>query len=115
MTIHQKIKKALQDFGITVTEDFFGGDNEEYITFNLATDKAVMYADDDPEHDVASVQIHWFLPVEKNYLAGKKEIRRSLHENGFTYPEVTVIVEPDNKTRHIVFVCNVENDEELEE
>lgn len=115
MTIHQKIKNALKGFGIPVTEDFFGGDNEEYLTFNLVADKAVTHADDAPVHDVANVQIHWFLPVGKNYLARKKEIRKNLHDNGFTYPEVAVLVEPDNKTRHIVFVCDVENDDELEE
>lgn len=115
MTVHQKIRGALECFDIPITEDFFGDGDEEYFTFNLALDKAVMHADDGPVHDLVKVQIHWFLPVWKNYLAEKKRIRRALHNGGFTYPEVEILVEPDNKTRHIVFLCETENDEELED
>jgi hypothetical protein len=115
VTVNQKIRNALQGLGLPISEDFYGGDEKEYITHNLVTDEASAYADDGPISDTAHIQIHWFLPVEKNYLSGKKQIRRSLFENGFTSPEVDGFVEPGNETRHIVFICDVENDEELED
>jgi hypothetical protein len=115
VTINQKVRNALKDFGLPISEDFHTGEEEEYITFNLDTDEATEYADDVPIGDTAHMQIHWILPVTKNYLSGKKKIRKMLHENGFTYPKVDGFVEPGNKVRHIVFICDIENDEELEE
>lgn len=116
--MNQKIYKAMGCFGIPVTPDFFGGGEEEYITFNYADDRATAFADDEPLLVEADMQIHYFLPAKKSYLEAKKQMRRALFEAGFTYPEVTEFVEPDGRgggTRHIVFECRIENDYELEE
>ena len=115
MTINQKIIKALKPLGITVTSDFFGGGNSEYITFNYVKDGAELFADDQPIEDISSMQIHYFLPSTKDYLEAKRKIRRAILEEGGTYPDVTVLMEPDNKTRHIVFECEFENDYDMEE
>lgn len=115
MTVNQIIIEALEPFDIPITPDFYGDGNEEYITFNYADDRAKLYSDDAPVSDIAYMQIHYFLPAKKNYLENKKKIRRTLHENGFTYPEVTELIEPDNKIRHIIFECEIENEYEMEE
>jgi len=49
------------------------------------------------------------------FLEAKRKIRRVILEEGGTYPDVTVLMEPDNKTRHIVFECEFENDYDMEE
>ena len=64
---------------------------------------------------ISSMQIHYFLPSTKDYLEAKRKIRRAILEEGGTYPDVTVLMEPDNKTRHIVFECEFENDYDMEE
>ena len=115
MTINQKIIKALKPLGIPVTSDFFGGGNSEYITFNYVKDGAELFADNQPVEDISLMQIHYLLPSTKDYLEAKRKIRRAILEEGGTYPDVTVLMEPDNKTRHIVFECEFENDYDMEE
>lgn len=114
MTIYQKIASALMATEIPVEEDFYGDGEAEYITYTLSKDTAAVIADEEPQNEVAEIVIHWFLPRDREYSETQKTIRRMLLNAGFTWPQVTVVVEPDNKTRHIVFECEVENDDELE-
>ena len=115
MTVNAKIIKALSFLEIPVTADFFGGQAKEYVTFNYADEHGRVYADGEPQEDVVSMQIHYFLPVSKDYLENKRRIRRALLNAGATYPDVTILTEPDHKTRHIIFECEFENDYEMEE
>ena len=115
MTVNARIREALGFLSIPVTADFFGDGETEYITFNYVTDQGILYADNEAVADVAKMQIHYFLPATKNYLENKKKIRKALQEAGFTWPDVTVLMEPDQKTRHLTFECEIENEEELEE
>lgn len=112
MTVNEKIVQALSSFEIPITADFFGGGKKEYFTFNYASDRAENFGDDKPLNAVASMQIHYFLPVEKDYLSIKKQIRNALFAAGFTYPVVTHLTE-DKKIRHLIFECEIENDDEL--
>lgn len=115
MTVNERIIQALEQSGLEVTPDFTGGGAKEYITFTFPEERAVLHGNNEPLAVVSEVQIHYFLPIEKNYLKNKKEIRKALFSAGFTYPTVTVLTEPDNKTRHIIFECEIENEYELEE
>lgn len=113
MTVNEKIVQALTPFGIPIKTDFHGGHDDEYFTFNYADDRATDFGDDGPQHVVAYMQIHWFLPRQKDYLALKKKIRNALFHAGFTYPEVTVMTERD--IRHVVFECEIEDEDALAE
>lgn len=115
MTVNEMIIKALEPFGIPVTPDFSGGGAQEYFTFNYADDRAVDFGDDEPLHAVAYMQIHYFAPMEKDYLLLKKKTRKTLLNAGFTYPEVIDATIQDGGIRHLVFECNIENDYELME
>lgn len=68
MTVNEKICRALDSFDILVTPDFFGGGEEEYITFNHVDDHADAFADDAPILVEEDVQIHYFLRTDKDYL-----------------------------------------------
>lgn len=103
----------INDIGNTAS--LVGGGNSEYITFNYVKDGAELFADNQPVEDISLMQIHYFLPSTKDYLEAKRKIRRVILEEGGTYPDVTVLMEPDNKTRHIVFECEFENDYDMEE
>lgn len=113
MTVNEKIKHALSPFGIPVVADFYGGGKDEYFTFNYADDRATDFGDDAPQHVVAYMQIHWFLPRNKDYLELKKKIRNALFRAGFTYPEITVLTEKG--IRHVVFECEIEDEDALAE
>ena len=114
MTVNEKIIQALKPFGIPVVADFSGGGEKEYITFNYASDEAALSGDDGPMEVVASMQIHYFLPMDRDYLSIKKKIRKALFSAGFTYPSVEHLTEPEGNIRHLVFECETENDDELE-
>lgn len=115
MTVNALIIQTLKQFCSHITPDFFGGGAEEYITFTFSNDSAAVFGDNVPLDVVSEVQIHYFLPAYKDYLENKKRMRQALLAAGFTYPEVTVLMEPDNKTRHIIFECEIENEYEMEE
>lgn len=111
MTVNEIIINALLPFGLPVTPDFFGDGADEYFTFNYADDRATNFGDNTPIHVVAYMQIHYFLPRDKDYISMKKRVRMALLESGFTYPEVTEVTE-DN-IRHLIFECEIENEDEL--
>ena len=115
MTVNEKIIQALSSFGVKVTPDFYGDGAEEYFTFNYADDRASDFGDNEPTHVVAYMQIHYFCPVKKDYLKLKKEVRKSLMNAGFSYPVVTDATVAGDEERHLVFECNIENEDELEE
>lgn len=112
MTVNEKIVQALSPFGLPITADFFGGGENEYFTFNYASDRPEDFGDGKPLCVVTSVQIHYFLPIKKDYLSIKKQIRNAIFAAGFTYPEVTHLTE-GKTTRHLIFECEIENDDEL--
>ena len=48
--------------------------------------------------------------MNENFIRIQKEIRQALFKKGFTYPETTV--RKEDKTRHIIFECEIEESEE---
>ena len=40
----------------------------------------------------------------------KNRIRTALFDQGFTFPEVTVLLEEDVGIRHLVFECDIEEE-----
>ena len=113
MTVNEIIIKALAPFDIPITPDFFGGGAKEYFTFNYADDRAADFGDNAPLHVVAYMQVHYFAPMEKDYLSMKKTVRRALFDAGFTYPDVTDATIKEDRIRHLVFECSIENEYEL--
>ena len=111
MTEFEKIIEAVKGFGFPYEPDIYTGEEERYFVYNYADERGLVFADDSPEVVKADVQVHFFLPVEENFIKIKNRIREALFKQGFTYPEVTVLREA--KKRHLVFECDIE--EELEE
>lgn len=110
MTEFEKIIAAIKPFGFPYAPDIYEGSGESFFVYNYADERAVFYADDAPAAVKASVQIHLYIPAEDNFIELKNKVRRALHRQGFTYPEVTVLREA--KKRHIVFECDIEEEEE---
>lgn len=118
MTVNEKIMKALEGYGMPVCINHYSGTQKRYIEFDLYDDTGACFCDDAPEFDVVLVQVHLFLPTEEPYLALKKQIRKSLYEAGFSYADITEIVEPQETAqypkgiRHLTFEAEILEDEE---
>lgn len=97
----------------TVSPNVYTGTEKTYITFNYEDDRAIDFADDTPQTDIATIMIHLFTPT--NYMALKKQIRLKLFQAGFSYPSITEFYETDTKLNHIVFQCEIEGQSESEE
>lgn len=110
MTEFEKIIAAIEPFGFPYASDIYDGSEERYFVYNYADERPVFYADDAPEAVKASMMVHLYLPAGENFIALKNQIRAALFSKGFTYPEVTVLRENDK--RHIVFECDIEEEEE---
>ena len=114
-TINQIIMETLSPFGLPVFPDFYAGDGDEYFTFNLILDRQIIAGDNAPVELAAEYQIHYFCPIDQDYLAMQRRVRRALLDAGSTYPEITDATLQDGGIRHIVFTCEFENDFDLED
>ncbi|MDO4468405.1 MAG: phage tail protein [Bacillota bacterium] len=110
MTAFEAIVQAIEVFEYPYAPDIYTGNAKRYFTYNYADQRATEFADDKPLNLVASVQVHFFLPANENFIRIQREIQQALFEKGFTYPEITV--RKEDKTRHIVFECEIEESEE---
>lgn len=93
----------------------YSGDSGTYVVFNYADDRGEVFADDAPEIDTASLQIHLFCPEKFNYMTLKKQIRSKLFQAGFSYPQISSLYESDTKLNHIIFECEIAGNPETEE
>lgn len=110
MTTFEKITEALKLFQLPCVPDVYKGSEKRWITYNYADDYGTDFADDAPETVINSVQVHLFLPVNEPFTQLKKKIRRALFEAGFTFPEITIQTEDEEKIRHIIFECDIEEE-----
>ena len=110
MTTFEKIIETIKPFGIPCVPDVYKGEERKWITYNYAGDYGAEFADDAPETIINSVQIHLFLPQGESFTQLKKQIRSALSEAGFTFPEITVLTEDEERIRHIIFECDIEEE-----
>lgn len=112
-TVFEKIISAIRPFGFPYAPDIYDGRSEHYFTYNYADNRAGLHGDDSPETVIAYMQIHLFMPRDEDFIKIKNAVRKALHIQGFTYPEVTISLENDTNKRHIIFECEIE--EEMED
>ena len=110
MTTFEKIVDCLKELKIPCFPDIYSDTEKQWITYNYSDDYGTDYADDEPETVINSVQVHLFMPAYEPFAEIKTKIRSLLFSAGFTFPEVTVLTEDDDKTRHIIFECDIEEE-----
>lgn len=126
MNTFTRIQNIAKSLGIPAYPDLYTGKDsarpERWITYNFAANNGDLYGDDAPNAVVHSIQVHLFMPANKNFFTIQNSIRQALFEDGFTYPEVTVLVDEittansgTSKLRHIVFECETEDEDFYEE
>lgn len=112
MTTYEKIVQSIQEFGCPYQPDLYTGDSERYFTYNYADDRGALFADNVPQTVIAGVQVHFYMPATESFSEIKNKIRTSLLRNGFTFPAITVLTEKEKSIRHIIFECEIEENEE---
>lgn len=115
MNVNPIIINALKSEGLPVVPGIYTGTADKYYTFNYEDDRGEIFADDTPQIDVVSIQVHLFVPLEFNYISIKKRTRSRLFGAGFSYPSITERDETDTKKKHIIFKCEIDGQSESEE
>ena len=108
MGVHEKIMAALLPLGLPVAPDLFDGREGEFITFSLPDDRGGDFGDGTAQGEVASIQVHYFGPIEKDWRGLRSAIRRALVSAGATYPEVIDRSNIAEHERHLVFLAEWE-------
>jgi len=114
MSVASKIKGALDTrFGADkVVDSVYNGTTTPYVVFNIADSRGQVFADNKPKIDTTTMQIHYFCDLTYNYYSDKAFIRKALFDTGFTYPQITQLIEEETKKRHLIFECEIfENSE----
>lgn len=107
MTINERIKAAVEPIVPVCEPDMYGGDEEQYCTFNYNV-RGDLFSDDAPSYDIFMVQVHLFAPYKKNTVGTRKAIKQALFSGGFTWPtEMDAGSEYSSEKvgQHIVFEC----------
>ena len=126
MNTFERIQNIAKSLNIPAYPDSYTGKDsarpERWITYNFAANNGDLYGDDAPNAVVHSIQVHLFMPANKNFFAIQNSIRNALFEDGFTFPDITSKVDEittansgTSKLRHIVFECETEDEDFYEE
>lgn len=102
MSINSEIISALAPVGLPCAPTPYVGEAAEYITFNYSS-RGAGFADDEPGHEIYSVQVHYFCPLKQNSLAKQKQIKQCLFNAGGTWPSATDASDSDGQ--HYAFEC----------
>lgn len=106
MSIAARILKAVSFTKLPCVQVSYNGDAETYFTFNLQAIPAV-FADDTPDADIWLIQLHLYAPFTQDTTKLRRQVRKAIHEAGFTYPDLTDassgIRSTDGTEQHVVF------------
>lgn len=83
----------------------YDGGKTSYFVFNYSDDRGGEYADDAPQSNIYSMQIHFFCPKSFDFTSLITQVRELLFSNGFSYPTVQTMYESVSKINHIVWEC----------
>ena len=112
MSINQKIIETLSPYVSVVVPNFYEGDAEIYVTFNVYSDRGSNYGDSIPTEQTAYMHIHLYAPNHANILDMIGQIRMALLNAGFAWPDVEHGADKDYQ--HVVFETQIEDDETIQ-
>lgn len=102
MNVNEAILEAVKPIVPEIASGSYPGQADEYCTFNY-TEHPSKFSDDFPEAALFDVQVHLFLPANRNSLDFRRGIRNRLISQGFTPP--TIYNMSDGDGQHFVFEC----------
>lgn len=101
MNVNPLILSALASLNLPVSANVHNGDPaDEYIVFNYADERPVLFGDDTDLYDKTVIQVHYF--TKGNPQTQKKAIRKALREAEFTIMSTSEYQENDTGYVHVV-------------
>lgn len=118
MNVNQKIEAALSDLvenNIWPLSCPLEELPEEWIVYNPELEAPGDFGDDQDLEWVHYMHVHWFkrnnTKSPANYAGIRKTIRKKLRDAGFLVSDITPLFEKDTGITHLVFSCNIEEDD----
>lgn len=108
MNVNWMIETALSSLDIPVKANVYTGKSTEYITFNYADERPVVYADGTDILDETIVQVHLF--TKNNPQSKKKSIRKLLRAAGFSIQSTAELYENDTGYNHVIVYAWIAGD-----
>lgn len=110
MNSFEKILEVCKRAGVPAYPDFNTNNEDIFCVYNIASENPDYFSDDAPGVVTVSLQLHLYMPKNKNFFELKNSIKKLLFLRGFTYPEISLNTVEDD-VRHIVFEFDDEDDE----
>lgn len=110
MSFNNQLREKLLPVVPIVEPNIYKGDALEYIDFAYS-ERGGCFGDDEPDENILSVQVHYYLPHGQNPKAKKRLIRQALFELGGTWPEITNASDEEGQHYVFEFDCVEENDD----
>ena len=107
MSVNNKIKAALNGIAPVQAGEYEPDQDravDTYIVINYNSNPAD-FGDDEPAHEVFSVQVHLYCPGGVNSLSMRREIKAALAGSGFSWP--AYVDASDRDGQHHVFECMI--------
>lgn len=112
MNVCEILCEVLEPLGFPVAENVYIGDEEEYITFNVLSERPVLSADDECIEEVSSCYVHFFTRNDPH--GNKTKIKKILHKNDIGITDIECLYENETGFNHIVFHIEVSGYENYE-
>lgn len=100
MSFDSQLREKLLPIIPIVEPNIYKGEALEYLEFSYS-ERGDCFGDDEPDANILSVQVHYYLPHGQNPKAKKRLIQQALFELGGTWPEITNA--SDKEGQHYVF------------
>ena len=105
MNVEKRIIAALEFTGYKVYNNTYTSTDRAYFVFVVNVNPE-MFANDEVQYGINDISLHFYCPVTQNTVTLRKQIKKALQTEGFTYPiEVDA---SDEHMQHIVFEFEVE-------
>lgn len=105
---NKSVIQALEPLGYPVAFLVYTGTLDKYFTFQFDDERGELFADDFPQEEVYSLQLHFFAPRTFNHLSLKKQVKNNLFNAGWNYPTCYTQIEEDGQVVHLIFYTEKE-------
>lgn len=111
MSVISDLRLALKPVCTEMAQDIYAGTADTYLVYNAAVESPSSFSDDEAQTETMYIQVHLYIPKEKNYLSIKQQIKTALVQAGFEYPVVAMnTIETDTCKRHICYETSIESE-----
>lgn len=103
------MKNLFADICTNVVENFYDGDESRYIVWQISDQRAYFSCEDEVRYEEISLMIHYYVARDYNYILDKKNIKKILKDNDFSYPIIQQFYDYESGLNHIVFETSIIN------